>query len=98
MQLGKVIGNVVSSQKHATMDGKKLLLVAPYATKDGKHVPAGGTIVAVDATGAGDREFVLYTTGSSARFTDATKNTPVDAVIIGIVETVEVMGAVVVKP
>jgi ethanolamine utilization protein EutN len=98
MQLGKVIGNVVSSQKHGTMDGKKLLMVAPLTTRDGKHVPAGGTIVAVDALGAGDGELVLYTTGSSARFTDATKNTPVDAVIIGIVETVEVMGTVVEKP
>jgi len=54
--------------------------------------------VAVDSVGAGKGECVLFTQGSSARLTPATKDAPVDAVIVGIVDTVEVDGATLEKP
>lgn len=53
---------------------------------------------AVDSVGAGIGECVLFTQGSSARLTSATKDAPVDAVIVGIVDTVEVDGKAVDKP
>jgi microcompartment protein CcmK/EutM len=90
--LAKVIGKVVSSQKAATLDGKKLLLIMPHITKDGKQVPSGSSIVAVDSVNAGEGQYVMFTQGSSARLTDVTKNCPVDAVVIGIVDSVEIAG------
>ncbi len=98
MFLAKVIGNVVSTQKNEGFQGMKLLLVQPYITKDGELTPAGSSIVAVDSVGAGEDELVMFTQGSSARLTDSTKNCPVDAVIIGIVDTVEVGGRRLKKP
>ncbi len=55
-------------------------------------------MVAVDGVGAGVGECVLFTQGSSARLTPTTKDAPVDAVIVGIVDTIEVDGATVAKP
>jgi microcompartment protein CcmK/EutM len=55
-------------------------------------------VVAVDSVGAGAGECVLFTQGSSARLTSATKDAPVDAVIVGIVDAVEVEGKVLEKP
>jgi len=59
---------------------------------DGKFEPAGNFVVAVDAVGAGTGELVLIAAGSSARLTEVTKDRPVDHVICGIVDTVEVGG------
>jgi len=98
MFIGKVIGNVVSTQKNAKFQGMKLLLIQPYVTKDHKLQPSGSSVVAVDSVGAGAGECVLFTQGSSARMTPATKEAPVDAVIVGIVDSVEVDGAMVEKP
>ncbi len=92
MFLAKVIGNVVSTQKNQGFLGMKLLLIQPYITKDGELIPSGNSIVAVDSVGAGEEELVMFTQGSSARLTDSTKDSPVDAVIVGIVDTVEVAG------
>ena len=55
-------------------------------------VTTGRTFIAVDTVGAGEGEYVLITQGSSARLTPETKNLPIDAVIIGIVDTVRVDG------
>jgi microcompartment protein CcmK/EutM len=52
----------------------------------------GGYVVAVDSVGAGVGEVVLYATGSSARLTAATKDRPVDAVIMGIVDSFDLEG------
>jgi ethanolamine utilization protein EutN len=90
--LAKVIGNVVSTQKNQGFLGMKLLLIQPYIAKDGDLIPSGNSIVAVDSVGAGEEELVMYTQGSSARVTDSTRNSPVDAVIVGIVDIVEVGG------
>jgi microcompartment protein CcmK/EutM len=98
MFLGKVIGNVVATQKDPKFLGFKLLLVQPYVNREGGLVVSGSSIVAVDSVGAGEGECVLFTQGSSARLTPGTKEAPVDAVIVGIVDTIEVGGREVAKP
>jgi ethanolamine utilization protein EutN len=93
MILGKVTGSLVATQKVEAMVGRKILLVEPYhldpQTRD-RLIGSGRAVVAVDTVGAGEGEFVMVTQGSSARLTPETKNLPVDAVIIGIVDTVHV--------
>ena len=98
MFMAKVIGNVVATQKHPKLQGMKLLLVQPFINNAGSLVASGSSIVAVDGVGAGCGELVLFTQGSSARLTPATKEAPVDAVIVGIVDNVEVDGKPVAKP
>jgi microcompartment protein CcmK/EutM len=98
MFVAKVIGNIVATQKNAKLQGMKLLLVQPYIVKDQQLVPSGSSVVAVDSVGAGPGECVLFTQGSSARLTPATKEAPVDAVIVGIIDTVEVGGRQLEKP
>jgi len=98
MFLAKVIGNVVATQKSPEFQGMKLLLVQPYINRDHELVISGSSIVAVDSVGAGLGECVLFTQGSSARLTHNTKGAPVDAVIVGIVDSVEVGGQTVAKP
>ena len=80
MILAEVIGTVVSTQKEASMQGLRFMLVQPV-NLDGKAT--GASVVAVDSVGAGLGEMVMYCTGSSARQTQATNNRPCDAVIIG---------------
>jgi microcompartment protein CcmK/EutM len=92
MLLARVIGTVVSSQKELRCHGKKLLLIQPYVTGGDGLVPSGGSVVAADGIGAGLGSLVMYTQGSSARLTDLTRDTPIDAVIIGIVDSVEMDG------
>ncbi|MBL8923921.1 MAG: EutN/CcmL family microcompartment protein [Myxococcaceae bacterium] len=89
MLLGKVVGTVVSTRKEPTLDGSKFLLVRGLDT-EGK--PTSTLVVAVDAVGAGVGEVVLYASGSSARQTEMTKDRPVDAVIMAIVDQLEVGG------
>ena len=89
MILAKVLGTVVSTRKDRGLSGLKLLLAREV---DAKFQPAGNQVVAVDAVGAGEGEIVLIAAGSSARLTEATKDRPVDHVICGIVDTVEVEG------
>ena len=98
MFIAKVIGNVVSTQKDAKFCGMKLLLVQPYVAREGSLQVSGSSIVAVDSVGAGIGECVLFTQGSSARLTPTTKDAPVDAVLVGIVDSVEVEGRVLEKP
>lgn len=98
MFIGKIIGNVVSTQKNEKFRGMKLLLVQPYITRERALQISGSSIVAVDSVGAGVGECVLFTQGSSARLTPTTKDAPVDAVIVGIVDVIEVEGATLEKP
>lgn len=93
MFIAKVTGSLVSTQKVDSMKGRKLLLIEPYrldAETRRTLKTTGRTLVAVDTVGAGEGELVLVTQGSSARLTPETKNLPVDAVIIGIVDSVYV--------
>jgi ethanolamine utilization protein EutN len=72
-----------------------MLVVEPYRldekTRD-RLVSTGRTFIAVDTLGAGEGQFVLVTQGSSARLTPETKSLPIDAVIIGLVDTVRIEG------
>ena len=95
MFLAKVEGSVVATKKDASMSGRKLLLLRPQLVDDKdptKFRPGVNTIVAVDSVGAGVGEMVLFTQGSSARLAPSLKDAPVDAVIIGIVDVVDVFG------
>jgi ethanolamine utilization protein EutN len=77
------------------MSGRKLLLVRPQLVDEKdptKFRPGANTIVAVDSLGAGIGELVMFCQGSSARLAPNLKEVPVDAVIIGIVDTVDVLG------
>jgi ethanolamine utilization protein EutN len=77
------------------MSGRKLLLLRPQLVDDKdptKFRPGANTVVAVDSVGAGIGEMVLFCQGSSARLAPGMKEAPVDAVIIGIVDTVDVFG------
>ncbi len=98
MFLAKVIGNIVATQKSPEFEGMKLLFIQPYVYRDRDLVASGSSVVAVDSVGAGLGEFVLFTQGSSARLTHNTKGAPVDAVIVGIVDSVEVGGTLLEKP
>ena len=98
MFLAKVIGNVVATQKSPEFQGMTLLLLQPYINRESELVASGSSIVAVDSVGAGLGECVLFTQGSSARLTHNTKGAPVDAVIVGIVDSVELGGHTVAKP
>lgn len=93
MFLAKVTGSIVSTQKVENLRGQKLLVVEPYRLDPKQRqelVSAGRTFVAVDALGVGEGEMVLITQGSSARLTPETKNLPIDTVVIGIVDSVDV--------
>ena len=98
MFLARVTGSVVATQKVASMTGHKLLTVEPLrvepATRD-KLTGTGRTFVCVDTVGAGPGELVLIVQGSSARLTPETEKLPVDATVIGIVDTVNVESQVI---
>jgi microcompartment protein CcmK/EutM len=87
--LAQVIGTVVSTRKDANLLSLKLLLTREV---DGQFKPAGNYVVAADAVGAGEGELVLVAQGSSARLTEVSRDKPVDAVICGIVDAVEMGG------
>lgn len=77
------------------MNGRKLLLLRPQLVDDKNPTqfrPGVNTIVAVDTVGAGIGELVLFCQGSSARLANGLKEAPVDAVVIGIVDCVDVLG------
>lgn len=93
MFVAKVAGSVVSTEKVETMKGQKLLIVEPYRlNQDGRQSleTTGRTFIAVDTLGAGEGDFVLIVQGSSARFTPETQKLPIDCVVIGIVDSVNV--------
>ena len=95
MFLARVEGSVVATKKDASMNGRKLLLLRPQLVDDKdptKFRPGVNTIVAVDSVGSGIGELVMFCQGSSARLAPNLKDVPVDAVVIGIVDTVDVLG------
>jgi ethanolamine utilization protein EutN len=92
MILARVEGYVVATKKNAKMTGSKFLFVRPLVIDPAspKAFKAGtNTIVAVDELGAGEGDVVLIAQGSSARLGAKDKDTPLDAMIIGIVDTVD---------
>jgi microcompartment protein CcmK/EutM len=91
MQIALVIGSTVSTIKDESMRGRKLLIVRRADTAGNM---AGEPFVAVDTVSAGTGDLVLITDGSSARFTTQTNNAPVDAVIVGVIDSLELGGEV----
>lgn len=91
MHLGRVAGTLVASRKEALMEGMTFLIVRQL---DADNAETGGYVVAVDAVGAGVGEVVLYASGSSARQTEHTRDRPVDAVVMAIVDSWDVGGEV----
>ena len=90
MLIGRVVGTVVSTQKHRKFEGAKLLLVQPLNIDD---TPRGNAVLAVDGVGAGVHEKVLLVLeGRAAGEALGKKAAPVDAAIIGIIDHVDVDG------
>jgi len=90
MQLAKVVGTVVSTQKDPKIEGLKFLLLRQV---DPETHALGSYVVAADAVGCGVDEHVLYASGSSARQTEITANRPCDAVVMAIVDSWHVSGS-----
>lgn len=87
MILGKVIGTVWSTRKDENLVGAKFMIVRQLNLD---YTPKENFVVAVDSVGAGVGEIVLCAQGSSARQTVLTKNKPVDAVIMAIVDKLDI--------
>jgi ethanolamine utilization protein EutN len=93
MFIAKVTGHVVATHKLPIMVGRKLLTVEPLRVDPADRaslIGTGRTFVCVDTVGAGQGEMVLIVQGSSARLTPETEKLPIDAAIIGIVDTVNI--------
>jgi microcompartment protein CcmK/EutM len=88
MFLARVVGNVVSTRKSEKLSGTKLLIVDPVDFE--KQEASGKQLVAVDSVGAGEDEIVLVVQGSSSRLTDTTRDSPVDATIVAIVDYIDI--------
>jgi microcompartment protein CcmK/EutM len=87
MQIARVVGTLVSTQKHRKFDGAKLLLVQPLNMDD---TPRGVALLAVDGVGAGVHEKVLIVLeGRAAGEALGKKAAPVDAAIVGIIDMVD---------
>ena len=91
MQIALVIGSTVSTIKDESIRGRKLLIVRKADTAGNM---TGEPFVAVDTVSAGTGDLVLITDGSSARLTTQTNNAPVDAVIVGVIDSLELDGEV----
>lgn len=88
MQIARVIGTVVSTQKHRKFDGAKLMLVQPLNLDD---TPRGHALLAVDGVGAGvDEKVLVVLEGRAAGEALGKKGAPVDAAIVGIIDAVTV--------
>lgn len=89
MLIAKVIGTTIATIKDEKLVGRKLLILRPA---DEKGIPSGKPYVAIDTLDAGIGDLVLTASGSSARQTNITKDTPVDAVIMAVIDSLEVEG------
>ena len=92
MLLGQVKGHVVSTAKVENLNGKKLMLVEVVSVREHGLVTTGREMVCIDAVQAGVGELVIVVQGSSARIAPDFGKVPTDAVIIGIVDTLQAMG------
>jgi ethanolamine utilization protein EutN len=87
MIIARVVGTVVATRKDERLVSSKLLIVRPM---DPHGKPEGNHLVAVDTVAAGYGETVLIVSGSSARMASGMKDCPVDAAIVGIIDTIQV--------
>jgi len=90
MRIARIIGSAVSTIKADSLHGTKLLVVQPATAAD--LLLDESPFVAVDAVGAGHGELVLISEGSAGRYTSLTREAPVDAVILAILDSLEVDG------
>ena len=90
MMIARVVGSAVATVKDEKLKGLKLLVVREVTPA---NELIGKPLVAIDAVGAGEGELVLIASGSSARQTTITNNKPVDEVIMAILDSLEVEGA-----
>jgi ethanolamine utilization protein EutN len=91
MIVAKVMGTAVATIKHTMLKTTKLLLVQ---AADAQGNPSGETFLAVDLVGAGDGELVIVSQGSSARAATGKNESPVDAAIIGILDSLRFDGVI----
>ena len=91
MQIARVIGSTIATIKDEKLTGRKLLIVREA---DETGAPVGKPYVAVDSVDAGTGDLVLVAAGSSARQTYLTKDSPVDAVIMAVIDSLELSGKV----
>ena len=89
MLLARIVGTVVATRKDPRLVSNKLMLARPV---DPKGKAEGNYLVAIDTVDAGIGETVLIVSGSSARMAAGLKDCPVDAAIVGIVDSIEVPG------
>jgi ethanolamine utilization protein EutN len=88
MQIAKVIGTLVSTQKNKKFEGAKLMLVQPLNLDDS---PRGNALLAIDGVGAGvDEKVLVVLEGRAAGEALGKKGAPVDAAIVGIIDTVSI--------
>lgn len=87
MILARVVGTIAATRKDPRLEGFKLLIVKPVSPEGQDE---SGYVIAVDTVGAGSKETVIVVSGSSARMAEGCKDKPVDASIVGIVDTVTV--------
>jgi microcompartment protein CcmK/EutM len=92
MLIARVIGTTVATIKDEKLQGRKLMIVRQT---DEKGIASGKPFVAIDTVDAGEGDLVLTAAGSSARQTNITKDTPVDAVIMAVIDSLEVDGQIV---
>ena len=95
MIIAKVIGTVVATVKDAGFAGKKLVIVHAHVVKDGQLVPGQTMIIANDDLGAGEGDIVAVSQGSSARMAPSMKSTATDAVVIALIDRIDVNGQIV---
>jgi len=88
--IGKIVGNVVCTQKDPSLVGRKMLVVQPVNIETLED--SGSLFVALDGVGAGENELVMVVGGSSARMADGMAKVPVDRSIVGILDSIEVGG------
>lgn len=86
MYIGVIIGTVVATRKDEKFIGHKLLLTQPV---DVDKNPIGEPLVAIDTVGAGIGEFVFFTSGTAARYAANKPNSPIDAAVVGIIDSVD---------
>jgi microcompartment protein CcmK/EutM len=92
MILGQVRGHIVSTAKVDNLNGKKLLIVEVVSVREHGLVRTGREMVCLDAVQAGEGELVLVVQGSSSRIAPDMKEVPADAVIVGIIDSLQAMG------
>ena len=89
MQIAKVVGTLVSTQKNKKFEGAKLMLVQPLNLDDS---PRGAALLAIDGVGAGvDEKVLVVLEGRAAGEALGKKGAPVDAAIVGIIDTVSIV-------